>query len=461
MAVPTDSGAIIRTGTSLASVDQATGRLLVLLVFAGLIAVAVSVAMSALASQLISRQLRTLVENARALTSGAGLRVPVPQGSELTGLAGSLNRMADELEETVNRLAEERGRLEAILEGMSEAVIALDSELRIEMVNRAGLKLLGVEATPFGQTLLETVRAPELQDIATNARRGETATTEFELQARNLRLLATATPDRRGGCILVLHDVTEVRHLETVRSDFVANVSHELRTPVAIIRANAETLIAGAKDEPAIAATLFDALHRNAERLASLLDDLLDLSRLEAGQPDDDELEPVPVRVAIEETVASLGVRADARGVTIAIDAPPELSIVGTRHALDQVLVNLIDNAIKYTDQGGHVWVAARAVGDRVRIEIRDDGAGIAPRHRERVFERFYRIDPGRSRALGGTGLGLSIVKHLVENQGGAVGVEPNDPRGTTFWVALPRETPSDPGDVGGETPPTPSVATL
>jgi len=440
VAVPTDTGAVIRAGTSLRSVDKASGRLVVLLVFAGLIAVGVSVAMSALASQLISRQLRALVENARALSSGAGLRIPVPAGSELTGLAGSLNRLADELENTVNNLASERGRLEAILEGMSEAVIALDADLRIEMVNPAAIELLGVEEPPLGQTLLETVRAPELQDIATNARRGETATTEFELQSRGLRLLATATPDRGGGCILVLHDVTEVRRLERVRRDFVANVSHELRTPIAVVRANVETLLDGGIDDADFARRSLEALMRHAERLSVIIGDLLDISRLEAGRYGL-EPQPVDVRKAVNHTMELVADKAADRSVALEIDAAGEVSALADPAALDQVLVNLVDNAVKYNREGGHVKVSFAVVDDNVRIEVADDGPGIEARHRERIFERFYRVDASRSRELGGTGLGLSIVKHLVESLGGQVGCEPAMPRGTRFWLTLPVAT--------------------
>jgi two-component system phosphate regulon sensor histidine kinase PhoR len=243
------------------------------------------------------------------------------------------------------------------------------------------------------------------------------------------RLVARTAPLRGGGCLLTVEDVTAVRKLETVRRDFVANVSHELRTPVSIIRANAETLIGGAKDEPVIATRLLDGVHRNTERLARILTDLLDLSRLEAGSYRI-ETATIDVRAAAEQAVAALGT-----DKPIEIVVPAELAVRGDAPALDQVLVNLLDNAVKY---GGRAWIDARRRGERVRIEIKDDGPGIAARHRERIFERFYRVDPGRSREVGGTGLGLSIVKHLVETMAGDVGVEANEPRGSIFWLELP-----------------------
>jgi two-component system phosphate regulon sensor histidine kinase PhoR len=224
---------------------------------------------------------------------------------------------------------------------------------------------------------------------------------------------------------------------ETVRRDFVANVSHELRTPVAVIRANAETLIAGAKDDPKMAAKLIDGLHRNAERLARIIADLLDLSRLDAGQYRL-EVGPVALRALTEQSLTAVEPQAAARKVTVEVAVPAELAVRADPKALDQILVNLIDNGIKYSREAGHVWVSASESDGSVRIEVRDDGPGIAAKHRERVFERFYRADPSRSREAGGTGLGLSIVKHLAESMSGEVGVEPNLPQGSTFWLRLP-----------------------
>jgi two-component system phosphate regulon sensor histidine kinase PhoR len=229
-----------------------------------------------------------------------------------------------------------------------------------------------------------------------------------------------------------------MRKLESMRRDFVANVSHELRTPVAVIRANAETLLAGAKDDPVMAPKLIDGLHRNAERLARILADLLDLSRLDAGQYRL-ELTSVPLRALAEQSLTAVEPQAAHRNVNGSIAVPPDLAVKADAQALDQILVNLVDNGVKYTRSEGNVWIEAKPDDDNVRIEVRDDGPGIAAKHRERVFERFYRADPSRSREAGGTGLGLSIVKHLVESMHGEVGVEPNTPTGSIFWLRLPR----------------------
>jgi len=297
--------------------------------------------------------------------------------------------------------------------------------------------MLGVSSTPVGEPLIEFMRVPAAFELIESE---EAAQAEVQLPNGQRTLIRVARKWDSEGRVLLLEDVTTMRRLETVRRDFVANVSHELRTPVAVIRANAETLLAGAKDDPVMAPKLIDGLHRNAERLARILADLLDLSRLDAGQY---RLEVTTVRVKAltEQSLTAVEPQAAARAVTIEVEIPDELAVKADPKALDQIFVNLIDNAVKYTRTDGHVWVAARAEGDTVRIEIRDDGPGIAEKHRARLFERFYRADPSRSRDAGGTGLGLSIVKHLVESMDGEVGVEPNSPRGSIFWVRLPRST--------------------
>ena len=243
--------------------------------------------------------------------------------------------------------------------------------------------------------------------------------------------------------VIVMHDVTELRRLETVRKDFIANVSHELRTPVAVIQANAETLVAGALRDPERARSFLDAISRHAERLGRLVSDLLDISRIEAGKYPL-VIEPVDLRVLVDGTIAALGLQAGEKGIALVSRLPGELWVAGDDKALEQVLFNLVSNAIKYTPSGGHVEVDAVVIereGDeamRLRVEVRDDGPGIDPRHHRRVFERFYRVDPGRARDMGGTGLGLAIVKHLVEAMGGQVGVDARRPHGSIFWFTVP-----------------------
>lgn len=386
------------------------------------------------------RRLRRIITATHDVVRNTATHVPVASmGGELRELAEWINMLAEDAQKSRDALGHERTLLASVADGLTQGVIAIDGDHRIEMLNDAARKMLGVQSSMVGEPLLEFVRVPELRGLIERPQDGEA---EMSLPNCPRTLVRAARTWGRVGRVLLLEDVTAMRRLETMRRDFVANVSHELRTPVAVIRANAETLIAGAKDDAVMAPKLIDGLHRNAERLARIIADLLDLSRLDAGQYRL-EVSPVAVRAVTEQSLSAVETQAQKRNVTVNVSVPATISVRADAKALDQILVNLIDNGVKYTQADGHVWVEAKEVGDdSVRIEVRDDGPGIADKHRERVFERFYRADPSRSREAGGTGLGLSIVKHLVESMGGAVGVEPNAPRGSIFWLQLPRATP-------------------
>ena len=414
---------------------------------AALAAFVIAIGVGLLVRSLTQRALGELAAAMRDVVRDPSRRIPAaaaaPADAAIRELAEWVNFLAEDSERCHRALARERVLLATVAEGLTQGVIAVDGEHRIELLNDAARRMLKVASSPVGEPLIEFVRVPQVFALIDG---DEAATAEVELPGSARALIRVAKKFEHEGRVLLLEDVTAMRRLETVRRDFVANVSHELRTPVAVIRANAETLIAGAKDDPAMAGKLIDGLHRNAERLARILADLLDLSRLDAGQYRL-ELGRVAVRGAVEQALTAVETGAARRGVRVEVAAPAELAALADPKALDQILVNLIDNAVKYTRPEGHVWVEARrdggaADGDdgagTVRIEVRDDGPGIADKHRERVFERFYRADPSRSREAGGTGLGLSIVKHLVESMDGEVGVEPNEPSGSIFWLRLP-----------------------
>jgi len=401
-----------------------------------LIALALVLATAIITAAIMRRRVRRMSLAVQDVMREPTRRIPtLSLTGEMRGLADWINALAEDAERSRNALASERTLLASVADGVTQGVIAIDGERKIEMLNDAARRMLGVTSSLVGEPLLEFVRVPELRALI---ERPEDASAEVSLPNGPRTLIRAARTWGRAGRVLLLEDVTRVRRLESVRRDFVANVSHELRTPVAVIRANAETLLAGAKDDPQMAPKLIEGLHRNAERLARIIADLLDLSRLDAGQYRLD-VSSVPVRTVTEQSLSAVEPQAQKRGVKVEVAVPPTITVKADPKALDQILVNLIDNGVKYTRAEGHVWVEAREVGDAVRIEVRDDGPGIADKHRERVFERFYRADPSRSREAGGTGLGLSIVKHLVESMGGEVGVEPNAPRGSIFWLRLPR----------------------
>lgn len=443
VAVPVDRErlrGVVRVATPLSEVDAVIGRLRLILAVAGLLALAIASFTGGLLSHFVSRTLRALVDAAHAIAdnSAPGHRLPVSSKDEIGGLAGSFNRMAEDLETTVSALADERNRFETVLESMNEAVLALDHEDHITTVNRAARDLLALSGDMRDKRLLEAVRIPELADLVARARSGAAANTEFDLLDRGRRrVLARATPQTGGGTVLVMHDVTEIRRLETIRRDFVANVSHELRTPVSVIRANTETLLDSGLEQPEQTRRFLEATLRHADRLGRLVGDLLDISRIEAGKY---QMEARLVKVApiVRRVFEVVEAKAQARHMHLSSEVADGVEAFVEPKALEQVLVNLVENAVKYTPEGGRIDVGAIPQEGQLRIEVRDDGPGIEPAQRARIFERFYRIDPGRSREMGGTGLGLSIVRHLVEAMQGQVGVEGRSPRGSVFWVVVP-----------------------
>jgi two-component system phosphate regulon sensor histidine kinase PhoR len=286
-----------------------------------------------------------------------------------------------------------------------------------------------------GMTALEVTRNVDLAEAVKRALEGSARQLELLLQRRTY--LAQISPLLRGEVLALLRDQTELKRAELARRDFVASASHELRTPIAAIAGAAETLLAGAMGDPSQARTFIDVVARHADRLARLTRDLLDLSRIESGQWAL-ELGPVEVAPTARTVIDLLSDAAREKKMSLRLDVAPDIRVTADARALEQVLVNLLDNAVKYTPGRGAATIGAQAEDGWVTISVTDSGMGIERHHLTRLFERFYRVDPGRSRDAGGTGLGLAIVKHLVQAQGGEVGVE-SGAEGSRFWVRLPR----------------------
>ncbi len=371
-----------------------------------------------------------------------GLRAVLAVGGAL-GLALALlggGVVSHLLSRDVRAAARGRDRFGAVIEGMDAAVLAVDAQRRITLINANATRLLRLGRDVDGGVFDQVVRVPDLHRMLVQAEQGETAFEELTLPGNPPRVATVrVTPQlSSGGAVMVMHDITRQQRLETVRRDFVANVSHELRTPVTVIRANAETLLDGAMDDPVRGREFLSAVLRNAERMTQIVSDLLDLTRIESGKLALD-IQPLAVRSAATRALDSVTEAAQRRGVDVRIDVDEGVQVAADAQALDQILVNLLDNAVKYTPGGGHVVVEAEPRETGVRIAVRDDGPGIDERHRDRIFERFYRVDKGRSREMGGTGLGLAIVKHLVAALGGEIGVEPAAGGGSVFWVILER----------------------
>jgi two-component system phosphate regulon sensor histidine kinase PhoR len=348
---------------------------------------------------------------------------------QLGDLGRALDSLAERLATGEKKKLSRKDRLRTILDAMAEAVMVTDSLGYITLTNEVLTDLVGFEAE--GKTATEAIRHPDFHHAIEEAQEGFSSLLEV--------LRASVSPLRsRQGVVTVFHDVTAERAADQVRRDFVANAGHELRTPLTAIRGFAETLREGAIRDPESAQGFLDVIVRHARRLQSLVDDLADLSRFE-GEELQLELTPVSAGVLVDEVVRGLEAQSKAKGLTVACtglgEAPP---VMAEARALEQVMVNLVDNAIKYTPEGGEVRVDVTPKEREVLIEVANTGPGISAKHLPRVFERFYRVDAGRSRELGGTGLGLSIVKHLVAKIGGGITVY-SDADWTRFRLLVPR----------------------
>lgn len=408
----------------------------------GAVAVAAVVGLAWAFRTFVSRPLQELSESTDLLARGElKARVRSRRDDEIGALGRAIDRMAEELDGRIARERRQGARSRAILDAMVEAVLVTDADGRIVTINRAMARLAGEDV--IGRTVVEAVRSPELHEAVRAASRGVEQRIAFDLEreADTRSYTATISPlSEESGVVVVLHDVTEVRRTDAVRRDFVANASHELRTPLTSIRGFAETLEGGALSDAGVAPRFVNGILQNAVRMQALVDDLVELSRAES--PDAQvEREPVDLLEAARDVAARLEGRAHEKRIEVRVEGEPVRALADA-DALDQVLVNLVDNAIKYTPAEGHVAVVVKTQGGHARIQVVDDGPGIAAQHLPRIFERFYRVDAGRGRRQGGTGLGLAIVKHLVQRMGGQVGAESRVGRGTTFTVELPLPAP-------------------
>jgi two-component system phosphate regulon sensor histidine kinase PhoR len=410
---------------------------------AGLLSLVATGLVSLLLSSSLGRSLGEIMETARQLASGnLSARIRSSREDELGELARIVNRSADELQRRLGEIARDRGRTEAILSAMDDGVLAVDHRGMVTLANPSLTSALGL-ASPLGRHYLETIRQPEVaalvQDVLRSGERHE-AEAEILLARRSFTITGVPFPGEEGaphGAVLTFSDSTERQRLEAMRRDFVANASHELRTPLTSIRGFVEALEDGARNEPGTAERFLGKIRTHAERMTALVEDLLELSRLEssARAPEPEEVRPAEL---VAEVVASFAEAAARKPLALSHEERGAGALVTDRDRLRRILENLVDNAVKYTPAGGTVVVTTSPGTDgSVSVEVRDDGPGIGPEHRERIFERFYRVDKARSRELGGTGLGLAIVKHLAESIGALVKVESEPGRGTTFTVLI------------------------
>ena len=436
VAVPTVDGAV-RVSASMAQVDDIVRKARRAMLGAALIALLVGSGLAFVAGRSIAQPLSDLAAAARAIASGSLPRFPRSGIPDIDTLVQAVRQMHRQLDERFGQLKNEQSASAALVESMLEGVIAADGRGRITTANAAARRLLGYEPDHPLPDVRQLFRSKSAREIVTTVLEGE-AVQDRQLDLDGSTLLVNARPLENEGAVLVLHDLTELRRLETVRRDFVANVSHELKTPLTSISGYAETLLTDAPDA-ATGREFLKIILSNAHRMQRLVDDLLDLSRIESGRWQPRE-ETVDVAGAAREVWATLAERAATRGTRfeVRVDVPAS-TIEADPDALRQVLTNLIDNSLRYVAAGGQVTFVARTLDGGVELSVADNGAGISSEHLPRIFERFYRADPSRSREEGGTGLGLSIVKHLVEAHGGRVSAESALGVGTTIRCWFPR----------------------
>jgi two-component system phosphate regulon sensor histidine kinase PhoR len=413
----------------------------------GLVGLAVA-ALSLIASRSITRPVELLRRGAERFASGdLETRLPIPDSTELGLLANTMNAMAGELEDRIHAVERQRNELQAVLSSMVEGVIAFDSHERVISLNRAAATMFNVSREQaVGRVIHEVIRNTDLQRfVASLLAKGEPDTGTIIMENRgqeHLQLQGAALHDAQGGRIgglVVLHDITRVYRLETARRDFVSNVSHELKTPITAIKGYVETLLDGALEETDSARKFLAIIGRQAERLTALIEDLLRLSRLE--QDADREslpLEDGPVREVLERAFSACEPAAAAKHVDVLVRCQENVTAKMNAQLLQLAVENLLENAIKYSDENTTVTIDAGVQDAEVWIAVSDQGCGIAREHLSRIFERFYRVDKARSRKLGGTGLGLAIVKHIVRVHGGTTTVESEPAKGSTFRIHLP-----------------------
>jgi two-component system phosphate regulon sensor histidine kinase PhoR len=431
------------SGTSDRELAAAQRALLAGSVLCGAAALSLAAALAAR----LARPIRDLAQAASRVAAGTfEAPLPTPEVADLAQLASALESIRDQLVERGLTIGRQDTEQEAVLDSMIEGVLAIDARQRVVGMNRAAADLLGLDLDAVvGRSMQDVIRNPTLRRFALRAIDCRDPVEDDIVlpgpRDRTIRVRGTALRDvsGEGGAVIVLNDVTDLRRLETVRRDFVANVSHELKTPVASIKGFVETLLDGAADEPDDCKRFLGIIARQADRLEAIIEDLLALSRIEQSEGAGAlPVEKTTIAALLQTAVLDCLPRATDRSIRLEVECDAEMEADVNAPLLEQAVINLVDNAIHASDAGDTIRVTAVRETDRLLIDVRDEGCGIPPEHVPRLFERFYRVDKGRSRIQGGTGLGLSIVKHIVQAHRGTVAVESIPGQGSTFTLRLP-----------------------
>ncbi|UCH83931.1 MAG: PAS domain-containing protein [Candidatus Latescibacterota bacterium] len=452
IAIPITTGretvAVVRTAIPTSAIDDALRSIYGRIALGGVVLAVFVAIVSLFLSKRITRPLVDLRRAAERFARG-NLATPldVPDSEEFGSLAIAMNKMAEQLDLRLLEMVEQRNEQQAVLESMVESVLAIDSDERIISVNLAAARLFDVDPDEVaGRPLQEIIRNPELQKLAAETWSSD-APVEGEIviyrtEERVLQVHGTPLRDSQDahiGALIVLNDITRLRRLEIVRRDFVANVSHELKTPITSIKGFVETLLGGAMDDREALERFLGIIAKHSERLDAIIEDLLALSRLEQDtEREEIEIRRLDIVAVVRSAIDACKPRAQSRDIELKCVNDTSVEGRANSQLLEHAITNLIDNAVKYSDPGKTIEIAATRTDGGVDVSVRDRGWGIERRHLPRLFERFYRTDRARSREMGGTGLGLAIVKHIARVHGGRVEVESSLGEGSVFTVFLP-----------------------
>ncbi|MBV9087792.1 MAG: HAMP domain-containing protein, partial [Acidobacteriaceae bacterium] len=435
VAAPIHDGAV-RLAYPLASLDRLTDRVRRTILWTSALSFLLAIALSAWAARSLGRRLGRIVNFAERIAAGdLTARVAESSADEIGKMAAVLDTTADRLQQTFAELRSSQERLETVLQGMQEAVIAVDSERRAQWAN-SRMSALAVGGVRIGSSVVETVRDPDFLaaiDQALRTGKGGDIRVTSILPGRVFGV--TTAPMPGGGAVAVLHDVTEIERVEKTRRDFIANVSHELRTPLTSIQGYAETLLDTAREGSE--RDFLQIIVKNAARMTRLTEDLLTLARVESGETSF-KIHDVTTGELLDDAVESFRETAKSSGTALVVEDKATRVVRADPDAIHQVLTNLIENAFKYAAGSDRIVVGAQDHGDDVEFYVRDFGQGIQSEHLPRLFERFYRVDKARSRESGGTGLGLAIAKHIVRAHHGTIGAHSELNHGSRFYFTLP-----------------------
>ena len=442
---------VVRVAMPLTEIEQVILAVQRRIIMGGLLILVLAGVFSLIVSRRISRPLERIKRGAERFAQGDfSHRLNTIGSAEINALAETMNQMAEQLEERLHTVTQERNQREAVLSSMVEGVLAVDTSGNIISLNKAAARFFNVfqaDDTAKGRSIEEVFRNVKLQKFITEVLDGqETRECEIAVQGADVCYLQTrgtnllGVQGQRIGAVVVFNDVSRLRRLENVRKEFVANVSHELKTPITSIKGFVETLIDGAMNDPVEADRFLRIVGKHADRLNAIIEDLLTLSRLEQDGSEGMDLQPIGLHGVMQSAAEVCSGRASSKNISIEISCQADIKAVVNPPLIEQALINLISNAVKYSQEGKVITVSANSVAGGVRLAVQDRGFGIEPEHLDRLFERFYRIDKGRSRQEGGTGLGLAIVKHIAQAHKGRVSVQSIFGEGSTFTIFLSSE---------------------